>query len=50
MSILNDYRRYGTDEEYEEWKQELKWEYRFEEHEKDYGYENDYNYEDDIDN
>lgn len=28
MSLMNDYRRYGTDEEREEWKQELKWEYR----------------------
>lgn len=30
MSIHNDYRRYGTEEEYEEWKQELISEYRWE--------------------
>ena len=28
MSILNDDRRYGTDQEREEWESELKWEYR----------------------
>ena len=50
MSILNDYRRYVTDEEYEEWKQELKWEYRYEEHENDYDYYDDKNFENDIDN
>ena len=28
MSILNDYRRYGTDEERAEWEQEVNYEYR----------------------
>ena len=28
MSIHNDDRRYGTDQEREEWESELKWEYR----------------------
>lgn len=28
MSILNDSRRYGTDQEREEWESEMNWEYR----------------------
>ena len=33
MSILNDHRRYGSDEEREEWESEVKWEYRGEDKE-----------------
>lgn len=32
MSILNDERRYGTDEEHREWKQEADYEYRKQEY------------------
>lgn len=28
MSLMNDYRRYGTDQEREEWDREVAWEYR----------------------
>ena len=27
MSILNDFRRYGTDQERDEWDEEVRWEY-----------------------
>ena len=33
MSILNDDRQHGTDEERQEWLQEVNWEYRREEYE-----------------
>ena len=36
MSILNDSRRYGTDQERAEWEEELKWEYRGDDNYPDY--------------
>ena len=38
MSIFNDHRRYGSDEEREEWKSEVKWEYRGEDRREEESY------------
>jgi len=50
MSIFNDYRRYGTDEEREEWMSEVKSEYAKEQWEMDHpGFDCPFREEDDED-
>ena len=41
MSIFNDYRRYGTDDERREWENEVKYEFRGEDDHDDCYYDDD---------